>query len=126
MLSFYKNNLVSLLLLGLLALPFSQAKQHLRRRNQGLCYPFASRRGWLQNQFTFVLLEFEPSSVRIQSTASINGTKFVDAYQSLVNCEQFGALRGIQDATELQPRAELDLNQVTTSLQTALTSSGMT
>lgn len=104
-----KKNLTSLLLLGSLLSAFSQVEgknQFLRRRTNELCTPFENRRDE-QDLFTFILLEFEQDNLNSQYVPNVSGDQFVETYNSLVTCDQVGAIRAIANADEFKDGTDL-------------------
>ena len=104
------NHLLSLLLLGSLV-PFSQAvgKQHLRRKaSQELSTPIERR----SIDFNFIVLEFGNNIFNSQDHPYVNGTQFVDTYNSLVTCRlqriynSLAEFDGITNSSEFMPRAQ--------------------
>ena len=92
MMTSMKNNLFALFLLGSLV-PFSQVEgnQYLRRKAQEVVsVPTAAPvERKMTDYYHYVVLELEYGN-QVDPNININGTEFVEAYNSLVNCPPTG------------------------------------
>eukprot|EP00534_Pseudo-nitzschia_fraudulenta_P012423 CAMPEP_0201202110 /NCGR_PEP_ID=MMETSP0851-20130426/164323_1 /ASSEMBLY_ACC=CAM_ASM_000631 /TAXON_ID=183588 /ORGANISM="Pseudo-nitzschia fraudulenta, Strain WWA7" /LENGTH=283 /DNA_ID=CAMNT_0047489909 /DNA_START=192 /DNA_END=1040 /DNA_ORIENTATION=- len=100
-----KTLLSALLLLSVFPFSSVEGEQNLRRNVRDRCTPDPPTRRSEEDSFVFVLLEFEKNNLNDLFVPFVNGTLFVETYNSLVSCSQLGAFRSIDNATEFMPQA---------------------